>query len=265
MADAARQSAAPLGSATTRCAYESYMPPPRPKRSQDKKLREREDLIRRSLVLDSNSKILWIEIARGWAWDDKSCFPSQETLAAALGWSVRKVKRYLSILREKKLILISNKHGRGNRYKLPGRIPASICSPERLINKKLSQLGLGKNGGGTELAHRAKSGRPNSSPHRGQNWPLTGDRTVPPQGTELAPEDELKEDENSQEELSEGLRAASRSRPQDTEDSDDENPTKGGGTEVDGLIGETEEDISKGKPKKRAPRVRCTTSLPHLR
>lgn len=120
------------------------------KNANDKHRREQEDLVRRSPVLSDGAVRLWTELYRGWAWDGKACFPSQETLANALGWSESRVKRRLKELINVGLVA-RDRTGRNNRYRLVQEIPASVCDPNRLINTHLSSF------------HRAASSEGNRS------------------------------------------------------------------------------------------------------
>lgn len=174
----------------------------RSSRKQDKKLREREDLVRRAPDLSDGAKVLWIELLRGWAWDDLSCCPSQEALAIALGWSVRRVKRRLAELVGFELIKVtrSETHKR-NTYEIATRIPEAVCHPLRLINKTLKDMKNSSQGAELSPLILVDKGTP-PSPTWGRNCPVlpvSGDETVPKQGTELAPKDESLEDETKEE------------------------------------------------------------------
>lgn len=250
----------------------------RSKRSQDKKLREREDLVRRSPTLSDGAKILWIELLRGWAWDDTSCCPSQEALGIALGWSVRRVKRRLAELVGFDLLKVSkdDRHAR-NTYTLCDRIPEDVCHPKRLINKTLRECSILEQGTessraileqGTELSCAILGQGTESSPASG----VAGDGIVPYLGTELSPKDESTKDELKEEDES-TVRRAERT---DVEASKPSNEcpvgmkNEGVGlsesrNEIEGLLIETEAE----KPIRRKRRGRragdaSLVGLPHL-
>ena len=113
-------------------------------RSKDKSMREREDLVRRSLVIGDVAKLLWIELCRGWAWDDKSARPSQATLGRALGWSPRKVRRAVAELVKLELITTAKTVSASNIYNLAASISDKVCDPERLDNRSLSEAQNGE-------------------------------------------------------------------------------------------------------------------------
>ena len=176
------------------------------RRSQNKKMREREDLVRRSPDISDGAKLLWIELQRGWAWDDLTCDPAQETLAFALGWSIRRVKRRLAELVGHGLVIVERNdiHTR-NSYTLAEKIPEDLCDPKRLINRILLQLKremMEKQGTDLSraLANLDKQGT-ELSRGTGQNCPVAGDETVPWQGTEVSRKDELHQDELIEDEL----------------------------------------------------------------
>lgn len=242
----------PSPTTTTLIFVDSYMST-RKHRSQDKALRAREDLVRRAPGLTDSEKILWIEIARGWAWDDKSCFPSQESLADALGWSTRKVRRQIASLVSHCLLRVK-RSGKchTNIYELPERIPESICSPARLINKTLKDTFevVSASGDRTTLSAGRTRNRTDSAAGTGQDCPISEDNSDLSDRTVLSSEDELPEDEPQEEdENTEGMRVPEHSQPDTAEshapednqvedEGSDEEPEIGSGDELTELARE---------------------------
>lgn len=235
-------------------------------RSQDKKLREREDLVRRSPDLSDGAKILWIELVRGWAWDDKECCPSQESIGVALGWSVRRVKRRLAELIGFGLLIVKkDKRHRRNVYEIVAKIPKEVCDPRRLINKTLSDFARGTESSCINLAQGTES-----SLQGGQNCPATGDETVPSEGTELSPKDEYK-DELTEDELKKEC-AVDTAHATDTDSAKDglknevikNKQTAADWDDFNEMIAETKNTISKPRARKRRAANKALTGLSHL-
>ena len=205
------------------------------KRRKDKGTREREDLVRRSPVVSVGAKLLWIELVRGWAWNDDTCFPGQEALAEALSVGIRSIQRWSAELRGHGLIEV-RKTPTGNFYSLAQSIPEDICPPDRLMNRSIVKAlarGEGSNllqtdGNSVELVARPKrqsGGRSAANlaaqdggdpPNRRQISRQSGGRS----SANLAPEDENKEDERVEDEISTGATTRA-GNPESTDDLDE--------------------------------------------
>jgi len=105
------------------------------KRRKKRRYRECEDLIRRSPVLSSGAKLLWIELLRGWTGDDLRANVSQSTLAIALGKNRRSIIRWQAELVNNGLIK-TKRTGRALVFTVVTDIPESICPPDRLNNSQ---------------------------------------------------------------------------------------------------------------------------------
>lgn len=177
-------------------------------RRQDKMTREREDLVRRSPIVSVGAKLLWIELVRGWAWNDDTCFPGQEALAEALGVGTRSIQRWSAELRGHGLIEV-RKTPTGNFYSLAKIVPAEICAPDRLINRTIVAAASSNCENYTSTPSRQSGGKSDANLASG-NDPVTPNRREPSRQSgawgdaNLADEDEYFEDENREDEKSTG-------------------------------------------------------------
>jgi hypothetical protein len=182
------------------------MPAPRKRRSKDKARREFEDRIRRSPVLSIQARTLWVEIDRGWCWDDKSCYPSQETLGNAIGLSVRSIRRYQKELEEAKVLIVRNHPKKGNCYFIPDELPEDVAPRERVINTNImSSVDR------TRMAGHGADDQPDLAAHAGQGRPPTPAKDGRSDRPGMAADDERIEDEPREDELTEDSRATARS------------------------------------------------------
>jgi len=188
----------------------------RSKRGQNKKARTREDLVRRSPILSIGAKLLWIELLRGWAWNDKSCNPSQPVLANALGVGKRSIIRWAAELQGHGLLTVS-KTPDGNFYSLAETIPEEICHPDRLINRDLGDyLAPSECQIGTTIVpdrHQRSDNLTTPSARLAPSRCQIGTTIVPDRhqgGAKLAPKDEY--DEREDERKMSTMRALSCSR-----------------------------------------------------
>ncbi len=190
---------------------------PKSNRSKAKHMREREDLVRRSPVLSDAAKVLWIELCRGWAWDDENANVSQPTLAESLGWSPRKVQRVAKELKKHDLVIVTQRVWRTpNEYRIVDTIPEAVCAKDRLINKIISKQAFEARSteagvpnmvplaGATNLVSQAdpeESGVPNLVSQGRQIASTRGTKFGNLGATKVVPKDEIKEDELKEDEL----------------------------------------------------------------
>ncbi len=240
-----------------------------PVRRQDKKSRGREDLVRRSPEVSDGAKLLWIELQRGWAWNDTSCNPSQEGIAYALGWTTRRVRRRLAELVGFKLLkIVKGENHQRNVYVLANDIPTSICDPRRIINKELRSLKEEEESLLKE--HEVISGgsgyRTESSGDTGQNRPEAPDNSVRCYRTVVSYKDELLKDELKEDELLK-MQAPRCQRSNtdhliDSGDSNQKTPLDNSEGEdivlddASGLLAEVIAEPPKKKPKRKKPNTR---------
>jgi len=109
-----------------------------------RKIRPRlmQQVLRTSLSV--GARLLWIELASNWAWNDPVCYPSQDVLALGLGTHRNSVTKWMNELVEAQMVL-REKVNREYRYTLAEEVPAALIEEEwKLSNQELTQRGKAK-------------------------------------------------------------------------------------------------------------------------
>ena len=88
--------------------------------------------------LSTGAKLLWIELAMNWAWNDPVCFPSHDVLATGLGVGKNSITRWSRELEAAKL-LRRVKVNREQRYYLADAMPDELVEQWKLSNQVLTQ------------------------------------------------------------------------------------------------------------------------------